>query len=130
MRMKLLAGSLLAVMFLSLGCKPSTSMAPENLNGRWAGTWGPSQDRQTRVVLELKWDGAALKGTVNPDSRPVETTRASFDPKSSAIHLELNFPEPGGGTDHYTIDGKADAKTMHGTWTRHNGNGDFNLEKE
>jgi len=128
-RMKLLVAALLAVVLLSFSCSSPAPAAPDYLNGRWVGTWGPDADRQTRVVLELKWDAGTLKGTVNPESRPVELAKASFDPKSSAIHMELDFPEPGGGTDHYTIDGKTDPKTMRGTWTRNNGKGDFSLTK-
>jgi hypothetical protein len=31
--------------------------------------------------------------------------------------------------DHYVIHGTVSGKTMRGTWTRHDGNGDFEITK-
>jgi hypothetical protein len=102
---------------------------PGQLAGTWSGHWGPSPERQTEVVLELKWDGKALTGTINPGSRAMELSQATFDPKTSMTHMEVDVPTPGGENDHYAIDGKVAGKTMTGTWTRRNGRGDFNITK-
>jgi len=82
-------------------------------------------------VLNLKWDGTTLTGTVNPDRRPLELKKGSFDAKTNAIHMEIDAPlSDGGEMDHYTIDGKVDGKSMRGTWRRHNGSGDFKITKQ
>ena len=108
---------------------------PAQLSGTWSGHWGPGPDRQTEVVLELKWEGKALTGTINPGLRAIELSEATFDPQTRMTHMVLDYPISGGdidhySTDHYVIDGKVEDKTMRGTWLCHNGSGDFAVVKK
>jgi hypothetical protein len=128
--MRALAISLIVVLAVLSGCVSRTpSTAGDPISGKWEGTWGPSPERQTNVVLELKWDGVSLTGTVNPGGRAIDISKASFDPKTSAIKMELEARSVNGEPDHYAIQGKVDGKKMSGTWTRNNGSGDFNITK-
>jgi hypothetical protein len=129
--MKALGFSLLIVLIALSGCAsrgPTTMVDP--VTGKWEGKWGPSPDRQTEVVLELKWDGSHLTGTINPGSRAIEISKGTFDPGTNAISMELDSTNNRGETDHYAIQGKVDGNKMSGTWTRNNGSGDFHITKD
>jgi len=118
-----------AALLLS-GCASKQVATSDPLTGIWSGEWGPSPERQTQVELDLKWDGTHLTGTIDPQRRSLELKKSSFDAKTNAIHMEVDAPMTGGEMDHYTIDGKVDGKSMSGTWTRHNGSGDFKIAKQ
>jgi len=128
--MKALTCLLLLGILVMSGCgsgAPSSNADP--LTGRWEGEWGPSPERQTSVVLELKWDGAMLTGTVNPGGRAAELGKTSFNPKTNAISMELDVHDVSGELDHYSIQGKVDGKSMSGTWTRNKGAGTFKISR-
>ena len=99
------------------------------ISGTWTGDWGPSARQRNQVVLELKFDGKVLTGTVNTGPNSIPIGKATFDPKTLAVHMEVDAK----GTDlsnvHYTVDGKIDKNTMAGSWVRENGKGDFKLTK-
>ena len=127
---KLKCLSIVALLLLA-GCGAGEkSNTADPLSGKWQGNWGPSPTRQTEVVLELKWDGKQLSGTINPGSRAIEITKGSYDSATSAVTMELDSKSAGGDTDHYAIQGKVDGKKMSGTWTRNNGGGDFHITKD
>lgn len=129
--MKALMCSLLLLIVVVSGCgsrAPSTEVDP--LTGRWEGEWGPSPERQTNVVLELKWDGTTLTGTVNPGSRGSELGKTSFNPNTNAVSMELDVRDMSGEMDHYSIQGKVAGNTMAGTWTRNKGAGTFKIARE
>ena len=44
------------------------------LKGSWSGDWGPNKNDRTHVLIEIKWDGKALTGTLNPgaDGAPLQ----------------------------------------------------------
>src|SRR4051812_28326088 len=112
--MKALRYSLFALLVLLSSCA-SHSAAEDPLTGKWQGTWGPSPQRQTEVVLDLKWDGSRLSGTVNPGPRAIEISKGTFNPSTNAVSMELESRSNGGETDHYSIQGKVDGKKMTGT---------------
>ena len=128
--MKPLTCLLLLVMLVLSGCVSKTPATVDLLSGRWEGEWGPSPERQTNVVLELKWDGANLTGTVNPGGREAALTKASFNPGTNAVAMELDVVDVQGEMDHYSITGKVDGQKMSGTWTRKNGTGTFKISKD
>ena len=114
-----------------VGCAShATAPAGDPLSGRWLGEWGPSPERQTEVIVELKWDGKTLTGTINPGRRPSDISKATFNPETSAITMELDVIDVRGEMDHYSIVGKVDGKTMSGTWTRNSGKGTFKILKD
>ncbi len=51
---------------LGVGIQLFAWQGSDPLTGTWKGDWGPSAADRNQVTLELKWDGKALTGTVNP----------------------------------------------------------------
>jgi hypothetical protein len=104
--------------------------AADPLSGTWAGDWGPSAADRNQVTVELKWDGKALTGTVNPGPNAVALQHATFDPKTNAVHFEAEAKGRSGQVRHYKVDGKLDKSTLSGTWNHESRNGDFKITKK
>jgi predicted small lipoprotein YifL len=122
---------LLAVLLSLSGCSSNTPPStPPDPSGTWSGEWGPSPDRQTEVTVELKWDGTTLKGTINPGYNAIELAKASFDPKTGAIRMELDGPNSKREIVRYVIEGKVEGSTMSGTFDRAGETGTFKIEKK
>ncbi|HSD25897.1 MAG TPA: hypothetical protein VLL75_01275 [Vicinamibacteria bacterium] len=100
------------------------------LSGTWVGDWGPSPSDRNQVTVELKWDGKALSGTVNPGPNAVPLQKATFDPKTDAVHFEADAKGRSGNVLHYMIDGKVEKGTMTGTWSHDTRKGDFKITKK
>jgi hypothetical protein len=129
--MKKLQASLLTVCALLLAAaafaqKPSG----DPLSGTWVGDWGPSPSDRNQVTVDLKWDGKALSGTVNPGPNAVPLQKATFDPKTSTVHFEAQAKGHSGQEVHYKIDGKLDKTTLSGTWNHESRKGDFKVTKK
>jgi len=93
---------------------PDASADP--LSGTWKGDWGPSASHRNPVTVELKWDGTALSGTVNPGPDAVPLTKGSFNKDTGAVTMEADAKGHDGKAVHYTIEGKVDGTTMSGSW--------------
>jgi hypothetical protein len=128
--MKTLRLVVLAGVFAVGVCAPALNAADDPLSGTWTGDWGPSAADRNQVVVELKWDGKNLTGTVNPGPNAVELQKATFVSKTGAIHFEADTKNRRGNPIHYIIDGKVDGKTMTGTWGHDNRKGDFKITKQ
>src|SRR5204862_453925 len=111
---KIRTACLVAALLILAACSSGTSSsaAVDPLSGTWVGEWGPSPSRQTEVTVELKWDGTTLSGTVDPERRPFELQKGSFDPKTKAIRMELDGPNSLRETVHYVIEGKVSGTSM------------------
>jgi len=109
------------------GRKP---MSADPLSGTWTGDWGPSASDRNQVTVELKWDGKALTGTVNPGPNAVVLQKSTFDPKTGAIHMEADTKGRRGNDIHYVIDGKVENGTMTGSWNHDNRKGDFKISRK
>jgi hypothetical protein len=117
---------------LALGLTLSAAafaQSSDALSGTWKGDWGPSASDRNQVAVELKWDGKALTGTVNPGPNAVPLQKATFDAKTSAVHFEADAKNRRGTDVHYVIDGKVDGKTMTGSWSHDDRKGDFKITK-
>jgi|KBSMisStaDraftv2_1062788.scaffolds.fasta_scaffold04553_10 uncharacterized protein (DUF2147 family) len=106
---------------------PDASADP--LSGTWKGDWGPSASHRNPVTVELKWDGTALSGTVNPGPDAVPLTKGSFNKDTGAVTMEADAKGHDGKAVHYTIEGKVDGTTMSGSWNHDDKKGDFKLMK-
>ncbi len=100
------------------------------LSGTWTGDWGPSPNDRNPVTLQLKWDGKALSGTINPGPDAVQLQKATFDPKTGTIRFEAEAKNRRGELVHYTIDGKVEQNTMSGSWSHPRRKGDFKLTRK
>jgi hypothetical protein len=111
---------------------PVASAAPPSadaLTGTWTGDWGPSANDRNMVTVELKWDGSALTGTVNPGPQAVPLAKASYAADTGTIMMEADAVGHGGEKVHYVIEGKVEGTTMSGSWTHENRTGDFKISK-
>jgi hypothetical protein len=100
------------------------------LTGTWVGDWGPSPSDRNQVTVDLKWDGKALSGTVNPGPNAVPLQKSTFDSKTKAVHFEADAKGHSGNTVHYVIDGKVEGGTMTGNWSHDARKGDFKITKK
>jgi uncharacterized protein (DUF2147 family) len=101
------------------------------ISGTWSGDWGPSANDRNQVTVDLKYDGKALTGTVNPGPNAVQLAKSTFDPATGAVHMEADAKNPRGGPAvHYVIDGKIANGVMSGTWNHDNRKGDFKITKK
>jgi hypothetical protein len=99
------------------------------ISGTWSGDWGPSRYDRNPVTVDLKWDGKALSGTVNPGANAVPIKNGTFDAKSNVIHMEADA-RARGQNFHYVIDGKLDKGMLTGSWNHDNRKGDFKITKQ
>jgi len=102
---------------------------PDPLSGRWIGEWGPTPSHRHNVVLDLKWDGKTLKGVINPGPNSFKLQKASFDPNTSSLHMELDAGTMG-HRFHYVIEAKVEDGLMFGAWQHTKLHGDFKLSKK
>ena len=110
--------------------KAAGKAAADPISGQWTGDWGPSKDDRNTVTVDLKFDGKALTGTVNPGPNAVAISKAPFDEKTGAVHMEADAKGRGNTTVHYVIDGKLDKGKMSGSWNHDNRKGDFSISKK
>jgi len=103
--------------------------AADSVSGTWSGDWGPTATHRNNVTVQLKWDGKALTGVVNPGPQAITLQKTSFDPKTGAVHLEADA-DNNGTKVHFVIEGKVDKGTMAGSWTHDNRKGDFKITKK
>ena len=101
--------------------------AADTISGTWTGEWGPNTFERSQVVAQLKYDGKAVTGTIDPGSSSVTISKGTFNEKTGALHLEAEGRGRGGARNHYVIDGKLEKGTITGTWKYEKGNGDFTI---
>ena len=68
-------------------------------------------------------------GEVTTGDDPFDIEKATFDPKTGAIHMEVVTPGRGRGVYHYIIDGKVEKDTITGLWHHESAKGDFQVKK-
>ena len=115
---------------------PAAAQEGYPLIGTWSGEWGPSPKQRTQVVVVMEWDGKTLSGIINPgfpDAAPIRA--GELDSTKWAVHLEAESKDEGGKPVRIIIDGKLENigsynRTLSGTWTQGNVNGDFKLTRD
>ena len=103
--------------------------AADPVSGTWTGDWGPTATHRNPVTVELKWDGKALTGIVNPGPQAITLQKASFDPTTGNVTFEADADNHGTKV-HYVIQGKLEKGTMTGSWNHDNRKGDFKVTKK
>jgi hypothetical protein len=119
--------SLVLIVLLSHFSTAFAQQTADPLTGTWKGDWGPSPTDRNAVIVELKWNGKALTGAVNPGPDAIAIDKASFDPKSMMIHLEVTKTSP---NFIYIVDGVVEKDKMTGSWSRPNRKGDFQMTRD
>jgi hypothetical protein len=119
----------LACLLICLAVMPALAQSADPLSGTWTGDWGPTATHRNPVTVELKWDGKALTGVVNPGPQAVALLKASFDPKTGAVNFEADADNHGAKV-HFVIQGKVEKGTMTGSWNHDNRKGDFRITKK
>src|SRR5688572_14188857 len=99
----------------------------DQLSGSWAGDWGPTATHRNPVTVDLKLDGTALTGVVNPGPNAIKLEKSTFDPKTGTVHMEAMAAGRGGAVAHFIIDGKLESNTMTGSWNHDGRKGDFKI---
>jgi hypothetical protein len=100
------------------------------LTGSWSGDWGTSKDQRNRVLLDIQWDGKALRGTLN--GAPL--TVATVNPETWAVRFEADTKDTSGNTVRSVLDGKLEnlgayQRFITGTWTQGSTKGDFKVTR-
>ena len=103
--------------------------AADPISGVWFGYYGTSPRDQAQVRLTLEWDGKVLTGELTTGDDPFDIEKATVDPKTGAIHMEVVTPGRGRGVYHYIIDGKVEKDTITGLWHHESAKGDFQVKK-
>jgi len=127
MRARITIVSLLFIVLFGHIAVTSAQQNADPLTGTWKGDWGPSPTDRNAVIVELKWNSKTLTGTVNPGPEAITIDKASFDPKTMKIHLEVTKTSP---NFVYVVDGVVEKDKMTGSWSRPNRKGDFQLTRE
>ena len=121
------------VFFFAVGCAPKPSASNNDSPapaGTWSGDYGPNAERRESINVDLRWQGAELRGTAHSGTRSMPLTRAIFQPDTGAITMEFDAQGNAGQTVHYVIEGKVSGDTMSGAWSHDNQRGDFKVTKQ
>jgi hypothetical protein len=102
------------------------------LKGSWSGDWGPNKNDRTRVLIEIKWDGKELTGTLNPGANATPLQKLTLNPETWAIHFEADGKNNAGAAVRYVVDGKLEnigayQRFITGTWMQGSTKGDFKI---
>lgn len=123
-------GLAIMAMILTTSVASAQSKSSDPLSGTWSGDWGPSATDRNAVTVDLKWDGKALSGTVNPGENAVALKSCTFDAKTGMVHMEADAKNRRGADVHFVIDGKVEGMTMSGSWNHDARKGDFKITKK
>jgi len=120
--------------FLLLG---SSAIGQEGhpLNGSWIGDWGTSATQRNRVVIEMKWTGKELAGSINPGPNRIPFKVATINPNDWSLHIEADGKDAQGRAVTYVIDGKVDNlgsynRDISGTWNVGSTKGNFKIFRQ
>ena len=105
------------------------------LTGSWIGDWGTNATQRNRVVIEMKWTGKELAGSINPGANGIPFKVATVNPSDWSLHIEAEGKDPQGRAVMYVIDGKiSDIGTYNrdvsGTWNVGSTKGDFKIFRQ
>ena len=127
-RLRHVAGCVVAL----LVALPAFAQFGHPLKGTWSGDWGPTKDKQTRVLLEFHWDGKEITGKINPGPKAVPFQKVTLDAPTWMVHIEAEGKDASGAPLRYVIDGKLEnigsaRRVLSGVWTQAGQKADFRL---
>ena len=101
------------------------------LTGSWHGEWHPAPGQKIPLFIYMKWNSKVIEGTINPGPKAVPLKVADLDASNWTVHFEADTKDH----KHIVIDGKLDNigsynRTITGTWTEGDRQGDFKLTRD
>ena len=104
------------------------------MKGQWSGHWGP---QETRLLLDLHWDGKEITGRINPGANEAVVKKATFDysdPTKWKVQLEAEGKDESGKPVPIRVEGileniGAYYRLFHGTWSEGGKKGDFTVTR-
>ena len=105
------------------------------LDGTWHGDWGPTGADRIQVVIVMKWDGTNINGIINPGRNSVPFTQASLDPSNWTVRFEATTVGSDASPVSIIAEGTLENlgsyhRTIQGTWTQGDIQGDFRLTRD
>lgn len=134
MESTLLRASALAVLCL-LASASARSQEGHPLVGTWHGDWGTSAAERNDLTVIIDWDGKRLTGLVNPVTDRSPLIDAELHSSDWTVRFGVDLKAESGGTMRCIADGKlddlgSDRRTLSGTWTCGEIEGDFQLRRD
>ena len=122
------------LVFFTFVC-PILAQEGHPMNGSWVGDWGPTPAQRNRVVIEMKWTGKELVGTINPGPNAIPMKVARVNPSDWSLHVEADAKDAQGRPVTYIIDGKivnlgAYNRALVGSWNSSTTKGDFKISRQ
>ena len=104
--------------------------------GIWSGDWGPAPTERYPVLIDMSWETTTLGGIINPgfpDAAPIRV--GILDSRNWTVHLEADARDEDGNSVLIVVDGTLEDvgspnRTLSGTWSRGDTEGDFKLTRE
>lgn len=93
----------------------SPATAPDPISGIWTGDIGPTETNRVPIILDLKFDGKTVSGTITGPPSPGEIKTGTYDPKTGALKLEITVKD--GGNTVAVFEGTATQGTATGRVT-------------
>ena len=105
------------------------------LSGSWTGDWGMNANQRNHVLIEMKWTGKELVGTINPGPNASPMKVATLNPADWSVHIEADVKDANGRAVATVIDGKIDNlgsynRIISGTWTSGGTRGTFEISRQ
>ncbi len=106
------------------------------MKGQWSGTRTVA-GQESRVLLNLEWDGKAMTGVINPGPNAATVKSVTFDyskPSAWGVKITAEGKDESGQLAAITIDGTLEnlgayVRHFHGTWTQGGRKGEFSVTR-
>lgn len=95
--------------------------------GSWQGFWGPSEQDQRRLILEMDWKNPAITAVINPGPKAVTARRVELDFATWTLVIEADMPDKSGKPAKWVATGKLENL---GSWNNRRYSGTYRFGGE
>jgi hypothetical protein len=123
-------GSRIAAIFLArfvVLASQSFAQVGHPAKGTWLGFWGPSENDQRRLILQLDWQDNQVVGVLNPGPKSARITRSQMDYDTWTLTIEADLPDKAGKPQHWVATGKLENL---GSWNNRRYKGTYKFGAE